>query len=429
MPETPVSRLLVIQLARFGDLMQTKRLVASLMARPGAEVHLAVDRSLVELARLVYPGVTVHGLTAHASGVSGAAQAAAANLPVFGELGALDFETVYNLNYSGLNVALAGLFEPERVVGYRLERGHERRGLWQDMAMRWTRFRRFAGLNLVDFWGLFAPDPMPGGKVNPVAQRGGRGVGVVLAGRESRRSLNPEVMGVLAAAVVQGTGAGRVVLLGSRAEQPLARKMMARLPKAVRPMTEDKVGQTDWSGLIDELTGLDAVLTPDTGTMHLAAHLGVPVHAFFLSSAWCWETGPYGMGHRVWQTAEDCAPCLESVPCPYDVKCAGPFASRDLIRHLSGNAAFEIPAGLMGLVSGFDALGAVYRPVLGEDPLAAQRQGFRKLIGSWLGLEMPGGDDPELVGGLFEEADWMLDRGVMPNNFLEFMENLERDQA
>jgi len=219
------------------------------------------------------------------------------------------------------------------------------------------------------------------------------------------------------------------VLLGSKAEEGLAREMLVRLPKTIRPLTESKVGATDWAGLVEELTGLDAVLTPDTGTMHLAARLGVPVHAFFLSSAWCWETGPYGMGHRVWQTAEDCAPCLESAPCPYNVKCAAPFSSRDLIRHLSGNAAFEIPQGLMGLVSGFDALGAVYRPVLGEDPLAPRRARFRQLIGSWLGLPMAGEPDPELIEALFREQDWMLDRGVSAHDFLEFMNPFEREQA
>ncbi|MBU1004118.1 MAG: glycosyltransferase family 9 protein [Proteobacteria bacterium] len=429
MPDTPAQRHLVIQLARFGDLMQTKRLMATLMADPGLEVHLAVDRSMAELAALVYPGVVVHALTAHASGVGTAAQAAAANLPVFATLRDLDFERVYNLNFSGLNVAVSGLFDPAIVVGYRLEHGHERRGLWQDMAMRWTRYRRFAGLNLVDFWGLFAAQPVTPGAVNPIAQRGGKGVGVVLAGRETRRSLSPGVLSTLAAAVTQGIRAERVVLLGSKAEQGLAKEILSVLPSAIRAKTVDRVGLTDWSGLIDELTGLDAVLTPDTGTMHLAAHLGVPVHAFFLSSAWCWETGPYGMGHRVWQTAEGCAPCLESAPCPYAVKCAAPFAARDLVRHLSGNAAFEIPEGLLGLVSGFDPLGVVYRPVLGEDPLAPRRLKFRQLIGSWLGLPMGGDPDHELACELFEEQDWMLDRGVLPTDLFEFMKNSERDQA
>ncbi|BBD07635.1 glycosyltransferase family 9 protein [Desulfovibrio ferrophilus] len=429
MPDTPAKRHLVIQLARFGDLMQTKRLMATLMAEQGVEVHLAVDHSLAELAGLVYPGVVVHPLTAHASGVETAAQAAAANLPVFAELRSLKFKRVYNLNFSGLNVAVAGLFDPTTVVGYRLEHGHERRGVWQDMAMRWTRLRRFAGLNLVDFWGLFAPQAVAPGEVNPIARRGGRGVGVVLAGRETRRSLAPQVLSTLAAAVTQGIRAERVVLLGSKAEQGLAKEMMATMPSAIRSRTVDQVGRTDWSGLIDELTDLDAVLTPDTGTMHLAAHLGVPVHAFFLSSAWCWETGPYGMGHRVWQTAEDCAPCLESTPCPYDVKCAAPFASRDLIRHLSGNPAFEVPEGLMGLVSGFDALGVVYRPVLGEDALASRRLKFRQTIGSWLGLSMGGDPDHELAQELFAEEDWMLDRGTLPENPLEFFERAERNRA
>lgn len=429
MPDTPAQRQLVIQLARFGDLMQSKRLMATLMADPGIEAHLAVDRSMAELARLVYPGVVVHALTAHASGVGTAAQAAAANLPVFALLRELGFQRIYNLNFSGLNVAVSGLFDPEIVVGYRLEHGHERRGLWQDMAMRWTRLRRFAGLNLVDFWGLFAPQPVSPGEVNPIARRGGKGLGVVLAGRESRRSLPPGVLSTLASAVTQGIRAERVVLLGSKAEQGLAKELLCVMPSAIRAKTMDRVGLTDWAGLMDELAGLDAVLTPDTGTMHLAAHLGAPVHGFFLSSAWCWETGPYGMGHRVWQTAEDCAPCLESAPCPHEVKCAAPFASRDLIRHLSGNPAFEIPAGLLGLVSGFDPLGVVYRPVLGEDPLALRRQRFRQLIGSWCGLPMGGDPDHALAAELFEAEDWMLDRGVLPRNFLEFMENSERDRA
>ncbi|WP_461209418.1 glycosyltransferase family 9 protein [Desulfocurvus sp. DL9XJH121] len=424
---TSNSRHLVIQLARFGDLMQTKRLLASLAAEPGTEVHLVVDRSLTDLAALVYPGVAVHGLTAHATGGQVAARAAADNLPVFAELRAIGFDRVYNLNYSGLNVAVAGLFDPELVSGYRLERGQERRGLWQDMAMRAVRLRRAAGLNLVDFWGLFADRPLAPGEVNPVARRGGRGVGVVLAGRHSRRSLGPQTLMRLAAAVRQGTGAERVVLLGSKAERALAKDAMADMPKQLKPITENRVGATDWAGLVDELTGLDALLTPDTGTMHLAAHLGVPVQALFLSSAWCFETGPYGLGHRVWQAADACAPCLESAPCPHEVRCAEAFAGRDLILHLSGNTAFEAPSGLTGFVSAFDALGLTFRPVLGEDPEAAARQGFRHLLGGLFGLSMPGAPDQALAAEFLHEADWMLDRGFVPAADLDILDVPGRD--
>ena len=59
---------LVVQLARFGDLIQTRRLIRSLLAE--SPVHLLVDGGLTELARLLYPEVTVHGIPAHANGVA-----------------------------------------------------------------------------------------------------------------------------------------------------------------------------------------------------------------------------------------------------------------------------------------------------------------------------------------------------------------------
>lgn len=428
-PQAPARRYLVVQLARFGDLLQTKRLVLSLAARPGAEVHLAVDGSLAELAALVYPGAVVHSLAAHATGGRGAAQALAANLPVFETLRSLAFDEVYNLNYSGLNFALSTLFAPETVRGHRMVRGQRESDLWARMGMRWTRRRRLAGLNLVDFWAEYAADPVAPGEVNPVACRGGRGVGLVLAGRNARRSLPLKTLSLLAGAVVQGTGAERVVLLGSGAERAAAKELMGVLPAKLRDMTEDLVGQTDWRGLADALTGLDALLTPDTGTMHLAAHLGVPVQAFFLSSAWCFETGPYGLGHRVWQTDIECAPCLEAEPCPIGVKCAEAFAGRDLVRHLAGNPAFEVPPGLTGYVSAFDHLGLTWRPVLGEDDLAAERGAFRALVGGVLGHGAWGRVSPDLAREFLREEDWMLPQGLGPRTGMEFLDIPKKVEA
>ena len=54
---------LVIQAARFGDVVQTGRLLRTLARR--GQVHLAVDAGLSALARLIYPFATVHGLALH----------------------------------------------------------------------------------------------------------------------------------------------------------------------------------------------------------------------------------------------------------------------------------------------------------------------------------------------------------------------------
>ena len=68
----------------------------------------------------------------------------------------------------------------------------------------------------------------------------------------------------------------------------------------------DLVGKTTLRELIDELRRCDLLLTNDTGTMHLAASLGVPVVAIFGSTE-PELTGPLGRGHVVLRRKVECA--------------------------------------------------------------------------------------------------------------------------
>jgi lipopolysaccharide heptosyltransferase II len=81
----------------------------------------------------------------------------------------------------------------------------------------------------------------------------------------------------------------------------------------------NRIGATTLDQLIDELTACDALLTNDTGTMHLAAFLGVPTVAIFGST----EpdlTAPLGDFHRVLRRKVDCSPCFLR-ECPIDFRC------------------------------------------------------------------------------------------------------------
>lgn len=53
-----------------------------------------------------------------------------------------------------------------------------------------------------------------------------------------------------------------------------------------------------------------AVITTDTGPMHLAAAVGVPVVALFGPTA-PWRTGPYGQRHKALRADLPCSPCLK----------------------------------------------------------------------------------------------------------------------
>ena len=89
----------------------------------------------------------------------------------------------------------------------------------------------------------------------------------------------------------------------------------ARLANRSRPslviICVNRIGQTTLDQLIDELRECRLLLTNDTGTMHLAALLGVPVVAIFGSTE-PRLTGPLGNGHMRAATSCRMQPLLSS---------------------------------------------------------------------------------------------------------------------
>jgi heptosyltransferase II len=81
----------------------------------------------------------------------------------------------------------------------------------------------------------------------------------------------------------------------------------------------NRIGQTTLDQLIDGLRECRLVLTNDTGTMHLAALLGVPVVAIFGSTEPS-LTGPLGNDHIVLRHHVECSPCFLR-QCPIDFRC------------------------------------------------------------------------------------------------------------
>ncbi len=412
-----MKQILLIQLARFGDLVQTGRLITSLEAR--GQVHICLDASLKDLAACLYPKAILHPIAAHGTyaGHNQSQQWQGIQESVT-TLAAQNFSTVYNLNYSLLNISLARLFAPEIVQGYAVEHGQVLRSPWVQKAFRWTQNRAISPMNLVDFWAHFTSQPCAPEKVNPCAQGQGRGIGVVLAGRESRRSLPPPVLAPVVRTFFESLGGCDVFLLGSGAEMPLARQVKKLLPAHMQEKVHDYCGKTSWQGLMDAVQGLDALISPDTGTMHLGARLGVPVHAFFLSSAWCHETGPYGQGHTVWQSTAACAPCLESQPCAIYTKCLQDFTQPQFFRALTAHIqqknlpntqGKDLPVTLTCQSSYVDAFGSAWRVRLGQDVHAAQRQALRAVVAEYCQCPLEGHPiDANMAQYFYEEADAML---------------------
>lgn len=312
-----MKKYLVIQLARFGDIIQSKRLLLALLQ--DGEVTLLMDSSLCRLAKLIYPAINCIGITAS----SGTSQTVwEDNSKIFEALQKEQFDEIYPLNHSSLCQAITMLFEPERLMGYSRHNGYARHSNWVRMAFRWLGNRKKTPINLVDFWGMFANPPYPAHMVNPKAESKGHGLGIVLSGQNARRSLPANYYAKIIPIIftrLQNSNALQekaIYLLGTEKEKKFAEELLFYLPRQYHSFVQNLAGKTSFEDLQEVAAQLSLLLSPDTGTAHLASHLGTPVEGFYLSSANVFETGPYGEGHTVWQAYLSCTPCGEFEICP-----------------------------------------------------------------------------------------------------------------
>lgn len=108
-----------------------------------------------------------------------------------------------------------------------------------------------------------------------------------------------------------------VVVIASAAEARIADEMVAH-SKGNAVSIAGRTGLKELLGLIGRARFF---VCNDTGPMHMAAALEVPVFAIF-GPANPVRTGPYGRDHTVIQTPYPCAPCYAWKPCEkYGFRC------------------------------------------------------------------------------------------------------------
>jgi heptosyltransferase-2 len=124
----------------------------------------------------------------------------------------------------------------------------------------------------------------------------------------------PERFAGLAAGLEQEFGAG-LVLLGGPDDRPVADELKNHFPGPVL----DLVGQTDLRQALGVLSQLRLLITNDSGLMHAAGALGVPLVALFGSTD-PQATGPFTDRATVLYHPWPCSPCLKRT-CPTDYEC------------------------------------------------------------------------------------------------------------
>jgi heptosyltransferase-2 len=107
----------------------------------------------------------------------------------------------------------------------------------------------------------------------------------------------------------------RILLFGKEEERPIADEILQYLGTDGIDLT-GKTGLLQLAALLERCTLL---VTNDTGTMHMATAVGIPVAALFGSTPPL-ATGPWGEGHVVVRRDVPCSPCWKRI-CPKDHRC------------------------------------------------------------------------------------------------------------
>ncbi|CAA9237787.1 MAG: ADP-heptose--lipooligosaccharide heptosyltransferase II [uncultured Chthoniobacterales bacterium] len=127
------------------------------------------------------------------------------------------------------------------------------------------------------------------------------------------------------AARVAGERAVQWVLFGTAADAESG-KIIA---DALGARCDNRIGRTTLDELTAELRRCRLLLTNDTGTMHLATLLGVPVVAVFGSTEHR-LTGPLGDRNVVVRHHVECSPCFLR-KCPIDFRCMHAVTSDEVV--------------------------------------------------------------------------------------------------
>lgn len=132
---------------------------------------------------------------------------------------------------------------------------------------------------------------------------------IVPGARWKTKMWPPEKIGNLSGMLSLNT-----VIVGSKRDVDIADKVVALSKgKAI-----SLAGKTDLKELIEVIRGAKFVVSNDSGPMHIAAALGIPVFAIFGPTDPL-ITGPYGEGHTIIREDIQCSPCFKKA-CN-DLKC------------------------------------------------------------------------------------------------------------
>lgn len=281
--------ILLIQLRRLGDLIMTFPLLESLCGSHPANPLLFAGEEIFfsELKRLA-PAVEF---------------LPASSLP---RLAAQRYELLVNLDSRREAAMCASKASANLKIGPQLSDSQLHiSGFWQLYKASLTHNNRHNLFHWADLDRLDLVWPLPEMKPIPTPHITHGRVGLFIGASEAAKRPGAQFWSALARLLISRGLAP--VILGGSAEKEAGHEISSRagLEKA------NFCGKTSLTQLASIIRGLDLLISPDTGPMHLADWLGTPVLNLSMGNVNPHETGPMRPGHLVLRANMSCGGCWQ----------------------------------------------------------------------------------------------------------------------
>lgn len=396
-------QVLILNITRMGDLIQTVPLLARLEQEwPGVAIDLAIDTRLAPVSALL-PGLRqvltydFHDLRTTPRPAPGADVLSPELTAWVRSLAAVGYDRVINLTFTRWSGLLAAAIGAPDTRGAVTTKGISiLKNPWLAYVVDMYRFRRFNRFNVADLFalggsGLGSHQPIHLTIPNQAVEwahthvltyrmLGLPLVAVQVNASKAKKTWRPEYFGQTMAALSRQTPCAFVLTGIANDAADVAVAVTAYRAAGGTSECCNMVGQTDVYQLAALLKECQLVLTSDTGPMHLAVGMGTVVINLSVGHVDFRETGPYGPGHWVVQPVLDCAPCDMAETCTHH-RCKDlivPEQVAELARHVLGLAPFpECWPGVRVFQSAIDADGLV---------CYQQRAGHHDAMTEWYGI-------------------------------------------
>jgi ADP-heptose:LPS heptosyltransferase len=331
-----MKEILIINLTRMGDLLQTTPLMAGFKEKnPDVKITLLVSSRFAEICKGIsfiddLIVLDMHGfrdcLLQKKCGLVENYRSLEALINRINEKG---YDLVMNLTHSPVSALITSLVRAKEIRGFSVDREGHRviRHPWLRYFFNVVPNRDYNPFHLVDMY-LKAGNVMPerkglifetsgedDAKAGKLLKSEGVELNDVLFGIHLGASKGDKTWPVASFAALADMIArefhAKILLFGSPAEEELGRQFIMMAEN--RPV--NFIGRTGLGELSALLKRTEMLIGNDTGPLHLATAAGTKVIDIFTANVHFLETSPYGEGHYVIQADLPC------VPCGFDVKC------------------------------------------------------------------------------------------------------------